>query len=93
MIRADYTYELLGKNLSIEDLNLGRMSVTNCIEDIVDEISKAWDLNPLNLTIVYKDSEGVWDGWDHMEQNFIFLNCDTAEEAFKKLINKKNETL
>lgn len=85
MIKANYTHDIKDKNLIIEDLNMGGMSVTNCIEDVVDEICKAHDLNPLNLTIVYKDSEGVWDSWDHSTQSFVFLNCKTAEEAINKL--------
>ena len=83
-VKANYTYTLNDNQLAIIDLNLGNMSVTNCIEDVVEEISLKENVNPNNLIIVYRDSEYVWDGWNHKTQNFIGLNCATQEAAFKK---------
>jgi hypothetical protein len=46
-VRADYEYSInrVKKRLAIVDLNLGRMSVTNCIEDVVDEIAQNENIN------------------------------------------------
>lgn len=73
MNKADYTYNIKGNKLSIQDLNLGNMSVTNSIEDVVEEICKKNNLDPNILEIIYRDSDGHWDGWDHLTQTFIYL--------------------
>ena len=40
MRKADYTYEIKNDVVSIIDLNLGNLSVTNDIENILTEINK-----------------------------------------------------
>lgn len=87
--RTDYSYKMIPGCLSIVDLNLGRTSVTNCIEDVVEEICKAEDVDPLKLYIVYKDSEGIWDGWDHKTKRFISLGGENDMNTIFKLIAEK----
>jgi hypothetical protein len=89
MKRTDYTYKLLDGLLSIVDLNLGRVSVTNCIEDVVEEICEKENADPLNMYIVYKDTEGIWDGWDHRTKRFIPLGSKDNISAIFKLIAEK----
>ena len=45
--------------LMIEDLNKGRRSVTNNIENIVDYICSKHGVNPVEHYIIYKDSDGT----------------------------------
>ena len=87
--KADYDYKLLGNTLSIVDLNRGRMSVTNCIEDVVEEICEAHDLVPEKMIIVYQDTEGIWDGWDHKRKRFIALGGKSDITTMFKLIAEK----
>jgi hypothetical protein len=79
--RADYSYDIVDDFLIIEDLNLGRMSVTNCIEDVVEEISKTLNVDPVNWKIIYRDSDGIWDGWNHANYKFISLNEKSLTQA------------
>ena len=40
MTKSDFTYEIDGDNVRITDLNQGRMSVTNDIENVISQIEK-----------------------------------------------------
>lgn len=62
MVKSDYAYKVESKYLIIKDLNLGRMSVTNDIEEVLNEISNKIT-NPLDsYKIIYEDSDGMFDG-------------------------------
>ncbi|HTE31652.1 MAG TPA: hypothetical protein VK666_14820, partial [Chryseolinea sp.] len=67
MARADYVYTITSRGgrkvLVIEDQDLGRMSVTNCIEDVVAEICTREKIVAREYVIVYMDSEYKWGGW------------------------------
>lgn len=80
---ADYTYSFQKNILCIVDLNTGNISVTNSIKDVVNQITKNEMVNPKNLTIIYQDSQGNWDGWDHETEMFFFLNAKSMEEAIQ----------
>lgn len=75
--RANFLYrigEFDGqKILLIRDQNSGNISVTNDIENVVADIGTHEGLDPTEYMIIYRDSEGRWDGWDHKAQNFFFL--------------------
>ena len=63
-LHSDYTYELVGPVLCIVDLDLGAMSVTNNIENVMSHIKKEIeDLGiPFPPIVIYRDSDGMWDG-------------------------------
>ena len=77
MSRSDYSYKVLdipkGKFIAITDLNLGRMSVTNNIENVLEEIAGVESLSLLEYKIVYRDSEGTWDAWDQKQSRAVYL--------------------
>ena len=56
---ADYTYKIDKSNkfILISDLNLGNISLTNSIEDVVVEIEKKEMVDLDAFVIVQKDSE------------------------------------
>ena len=60
---SDYTYTInWGNNyLSIIDLNLGRMSVTNDAENVLTKIRQEVGDDIEFLSIFYRDSEEQWD--------------------------------
>lgn len=93
MSRSDYIYKLKNiggrKILAIEDMNLGNMSVTNDIENVVREIAAVEKIDPTDHLIVYSDSEGDWDGWDHKNELFVPLTEDTWFNAATKYIQLK----
>lgn len=73
--RAEYDYAIEGNILWIEDLN-GMKSVTNDIENVLVDIAKNEDI--VNKKIMYKDSEGIWDGIKanitHAENGSVLVN-------------------
>ena len=87
LTRSDYKYKLHHDNvISIIDLNLGRMSVTNDIENVVGAIAEQNGITNIDKwLVVYRDSEGTWDGWIPLRENFVPLNCETEEAAIQKI--------
>jgi hypothetical protein len=59
--KSDYTFGVIDDVFYIEDLNLGRMSVTNNAENVISEIRKSFQGKLTQYYIIYKDSEGIWD--------------------------------
>lgn len=59
--RADYTYTVEGSVIAIVDLDQGGRSVTNDIENVLDDIQA--ELGSLSgYAVIYRDSSGQWDG-------------------------------
>lgn len=78
--RANYTYKLF-KDITatgtlhifaITDHNRGGMSVTNDIENVLEEIcSHHAGLKLTDCAVCYRDTDGRWDGWDTKTNDFI----------------------
>ncbi|MGB3452915.1 MAG: hypothetical protein WBA59_03695 [Moheibacter sp.] len=87
-VRAQYNYAIVEKynqkHVLIEDKNMGEMSVTNDIENVVDEICQTNKINPENAVSLYRDSEGVWDGYDRKTDRFIYLGANNSQSAIEK---------
>lgn len=64
--RADFTFEVFEdeKIIFIEDLNLGKRSVTNDMENVLETIGKLPFINEhlAAYKILYRDSDGIIDG-------------------------------
>jgi len=60
--KSDYEWEFEDNILFIQDLNFGRMSVTNNMENVLSEIRDKIGEKIIGAKIIYKDSEGFWDG-------------------------------
>lgn len=67
--------------LYIVDEDRGGMSVTNDIENVVASIIEGEKELPDKCLIIYRDSEGVWDGWDNDRERFVALQCRSRKEA------------
>lgn len=95
---SDFIYRFVTvsghETLLITDLNQGCMSVTNNIETVVEQIAREQEIELKELyqccLIIYKDSEGVWDGWDG---DFILLQCDNPFDAALKFIKILNHDI
>lgn len=60
--KSDYTYSVSPDGtLSIVDLNLGRMSVTNNAEGVLTELRNKIGDRITDMKIIYYGSEGQWD--------------------------------
>jgi hypothetical protein len=86
--QADFTYAVSGNVISIIDLNLGNRSVTNDVE--LRKIEHYHHQAPIfGFKIMYRDSEGIWDGilWDGKSSSFFPLRETEGGRARQKLIH------
>ncbi len=94
MSKADYLHEITEYNgfkcLKIEDLNLGNISVTNDIENVVADIAQMERIDPSQFIIVYKDSEGNWDGWDPLKELHVSINKPSFFSAVREYLAHVN---
>jgi hypothetical protein len=88
---ADFTYSIFGNVISIVDLNLGNRSVTNDIERVLRKIEYYHQGSIVGFKIMYRDSEGVWDGieWNGEHALFFALRETVEERARNKLLDRK----
>ena len=85
-MNSDYIYFIKGKVLIIEDSDLGNLSVTNDIQNVLQAIKT--DLDFLPETIIYKDSLGNFDVVEHDKGKFIRfypVNESELEKALEKV--------
>ena len=62
IVKSNYQFKITDDILHIEDLNYGGKSVTNNIENVINEIKEMIGDKIKKCHIIYKDSEGIWDG-------------------------------
>jgi hypothetical protein len=98
--KSDYVWKTQEDILIIEDLNLGRMSVTNNAEGVINEIYEKLGSSIHNYHIIYKDSEGIWDqlipSWgvnECVEISFKYIGETNLEIAIKKIKDKTSEEM
>lgn len=83
-MRSDFSYHTREsqktKVLVIIDLNKGGMSVTNNVEEVVKSIAAELGEKTLMMPIIYRDSEGIYDGIDATYLDNPFYSIQTADE-------------
>jgi len=93
-MRSDFDFEIAEvkgrKAIIIQDLDKGKMSVTNDIENVVAYIANLRGLDPTDYLIVYRDSLGTWDGWDAKKKDFVGLGKHTFEDAISRYVQILN---
>lgn len=93
--KADFNYQIIEENsiIFIEDQNKGSMSLTNDMENVLEEIfntelSKDVKFSLDDYTIIYRDSTGIIDGVNVTNNKFFGffpIQVGTLEEAIEKL--------
>lgn len=86
--RADYTYTIEGSVIAIIDLDLGRKSVTNDMDNVLADIrTELGDL--AGYAVIYRDSMGRWDGVRLIGSSVEFypLNETDPERAASRLLH------
>jgi hypothetical protein len=78
---ADFNYSISGNVISIVDLNLGNRSVTNDIENVLRKIEHYHQASIVPYNIMYRDSEGVWDGINRDGEHASFFALRETEEG------------
>lgn len=83
--KADYNFKFRVKEgvkfLLITDENLGNVSVTNDIENVIKQIRQHIVFDLESTIILYADSEGKWDGWNNQYQLFFPVGGTTENDA------------
>jgi hypothetical protein len=87
---ADFKYQIDGRVLFIEDLNLGNKSVTNDIENVLDKISKELNTSVSNFDIIYKDSTGTIDGVVTKNNQFVDFYSINEEDYYAAKLKIKH---
>ena len=86
--RADYTYTVDGPVIAIVDLDQGSKSVTNDMDNVLDDIrAELGDL--AGYAVIYRDSMGRWDGVRLMGSSveFYSLNETDPVQAASRLLH------
>ena len=86
--RANYTYTIEGSVIAIIDLDQGSKSVTNDMENVLDDIrAEIGDLG--GYSVIYRDSLGRWDGvrLERGVVEFYSLNEANPEGAARRLLH------
>lgn len=91
MSNSDYTYTITNFRgpgvIVIQDLNRGNKSVTNNIENVVDEICiKELIEYPEDYIIVFKDSTALWDIYDYKKELFTIVSEASWKEGVSKYL-------
>jgi hypothetical protein len=79
--------------IKIIDLNGGKASVTNDIENVLRKI-EAWHQGSIaGYRIMYRDGEGYWDGvdWDGEHARFFAIRETDEAAAEKKLLARTSD--
>jgi len=96
---AKYSFEILNNILVIEDrswddLDKNYKSVTNCMEEILEEISKIKSINLNFFKIIYSDTFGLWSEVVYDEKlTFSYLGASRININDNVLIYDKNEAI
>lgn len=88
MFRANYTYSVEDNIIAIIDLDLGNKSVTNDIDNVIDDIRT--ELGGLSgYCVIYRDSMGRWDGVRLVNGTIYFYVLGEAnkESAMDRLLH------
>ncbi|SFF34009.1 hypothetical protein [Spirosoma endophyticum] len=86
--RADYTYTVEGSVIAIVDLDQGSKSVTNDMDNVLDDIrAELGDLS--GYSVIYRDSTSRWDGVRLVGRSveFYSLNETDPERAASRLLH------
>lgn len=81
MSRSAYSYEIHDNVVAIEDEDMGGMSVTSNIESVIEEIAAQESIDPEHYAWIYRDTEGMWDGFDPLTNTFYRIGAETLSEA------------
>lgn len=82
MIGSQYSYVRHEGVVSIVDEYEGgaAKTVTNNIEEVIQEISRIEDIDPWLYVWVYMDSEGVWNGYEPEFGTFYRIGATGEDE-------------
>jgi len=87
---ADYTYAVVEGVMCIVDENLGSTSVTNDAANIIASLILTEALPP-GMPVIYRDSDGVWDGILVDDAFAGFIPLGTRHQRDAVMMTKERE--
>lgn len=66
----------------------GFPSVTNTIDAVIEEVRQMEHIQLEDHTFIYRDSSGVWDGYDPIAKQFNMLGSDNPDDAMDLIISR-----
>lgn len=88
--KADYSHALAELNgrpiIVIQDLDRGNKSVTNDINNVVEEIAQKERINPVDHYIIYRDSDREWNGYNFSTGQFLPLKSVEVEMGIDNIL-------
>jgi len=75
------------KLILIKDLDMGGMSVTNNIENIIEQICFENNLDPKEITCAYQDSMGMICGFNYSTGEFYPIIQNDLRMVCKNMLN------
>ncbi len=91
-MRSNYTYFIDGNILFIEDIGL-RKSVTNDIENVLEDLTKELNTSMFNFRVIYRDSYGRIDqalvNKDGKFRGFYYIGEASYHAAKLKIVENK----
>lgn len=87
MSRANFSYKIKKFNninfIVIVDLDRGECSVTNDIRAVIESIASIEDIVLSDYHVVYRDSQGIWDGYNTDDNTFIAIQMWDEKRALE----------
>lgn len=83
MSKSQYRYHVHEGVVSIIDEyegGAGNKTVTNNIEQVIDDISRQEEIDSWNYVWVYMDTEGIWSGYEPEFDNFFRIGSIGEDE-------------
>jgi hypothetical protein len=78
-LRSRYNYWNEGDVIVMTDQN-GDRSLTNDMENVIEYLIRAGAINSTNQKIIYKDSQGIWDGVELINLNPVSIDFYSINE-------------
>lgn len=88
--RSTYHYTVEDGVVCVVDHDIG-MSVTNNAENVIADLAEILDLS--KLRVIYRDTEGTWDGLlvkDGRFDTFLHLGCRDKEAAKREAVARRS---
>ena len=92
--RADFTYKIALKTVTIADTTLGKLSVTKDIDAVLRKIGHWHQASIARFKIMYRDEHAVWNGvrWNGQRASVFDLRETDEKKAMAKLLRENTQS-
>ena len=87
--KADYEVQIIDDVFVVTDLDKGGISVTNDIENVLQDLSYSMDLG--GRPVIYRDSMGRFDGVNHILGRFVSFSSLNETNVYAAVAKVKSQ--